>query len=167
MFLIACTSFKAGNRSIFKEVYGVEPELAEYLEDFKSLTGPHYSENKVKGIGIGFVGLEGETVGLCKRYTINGGVEILIDTISWKYYNKSIRTALMLHELGHCLCDLDHMYQGTWYSPKEEHTMDKGFFEDGCPASLMYPHVITGECYDKHKDAYRYEIRQRCKRDDG
>lgn len=168
IFVVACTSL--GKKDGFdQEFQGVAPEMRPYVKDFVELVGPHYRKDALKNLSIGIRALnEGEVVGLCKLFTTNGGAEILIDRSFWDVNGSEKREALMLHELGHCLCFLRHEhFEGSYKDDGDEDSTEsgklkKGYFDDNCPVTLMHPNVLSANCYRTHRNHYRWELRTRC-----
>lgn len=167
LFFMACASIDY-NAEMSKEFEKVDPEFSLYVQDFIGLTSPYYQEAALSGLSLGKKRLNSKSaIGICKIFTTNGGPEILVDKDFWAIANESEREALVLHELGHCLCGLDHQhFEGSYGDEsvprKVSDRLKKGYLEDGCPNSLMHPIVISPSCYSKHRDHYRFELRLRC-----
>jgi hypothetical protein len=168
MFLVACAALTK-EKDLNQDFNGVHPDLAPYLADFLELVGPDYNDSALSGLSMAIKPLnEGDVVGLCKRFTVNGGAEILVDSTFWDLNTQEKKEVLIFHELGHCLCWLGHEHFEGDYSKGENAPKDKkarhkkGFLEDGCPVTVMHPNVMPTSCYERHKEHYRWELRLRC-----
>lgn len=145
----------------------VEKELIPYLEDFRELTSPHYNEIILEYLKIHKKELKGKNVGECWLFTSTGGSRIYLDSKFWETSSPERREVLILHELGHCLCRLDHnYYEGTYdksdLEEGETGNYKNGYLPDQCPVTLMHPVVLDSDCFKKHRELYRYELRLRC-----
>ena len=84
-------------------------------------------------------------VGICNRYRKH----IAIDPTF--FYDKSEsskrKTALIYHELAHCIC----------YSNHQDDKM-----EDGCPTTMMNSMLPANKCLQKHWNYYTKELYKRC-----
>jgi hypothetical protein len=141
-------------------------EIKEFVEDYKKLMKGIVDEKAIDSVKITITDLEHPIVGLC-WYNENPR-RIQLDAKSWKSYDYAKKEALILHELGHCVCNLGHVHFMGIYDTKSkapersEDRLNSGFLEDGCPTSLMHPIVLNSECYTKHRAHYRYELHLRC-----
>lgn len=81
--------------------------------------------------------------GYCDLHTIT----VIIDASLWKVYSDSQRQALIDHELGHCLLGRIHRHKATIYW---DNSID--------PHSIMYPTLLPGDYYQKHKNKFRKEL---------
>lgn len=147
------------------EVSPIAKELKPYVHQFTKLTGRKLSWFKDLRIGfhpLGWNSDKGGNIGMCCGAVFTGrpGLKIEIDLNYWAQADKDEKWAVMMHELGHCVCSLDH--------PTEE----KGpkilidpelYFPDTCPKTLMHPYAPSGECVKIHKKAYTQEFRKACK----
>ena len=57
------------------------------------------------------------------------------------------KTGLVYHELGHCVCLLDH---------------DDKMLEDDCPASLMHSYLPDNRCMQRHWKKYVADLYDKC-----
>jgi hypothetical protein len=143
-----------------------QQEIKEFVEDYKKLMKGIVEEKVIDNVKITMANLNPPAVGLC--WHMENPRRIQLDTKSWKSYDYAKKEALILHELGHCVCNLDHVHfmgkydVGSKAPEKSEDRLNAGFLEDGCPTSLMHPIVLDSECYTKHRDHYRYELHLRC-----
>lgn len=85
----------------------VDPELASFVEDFLAdarafgVGEGHWHE--VSSVGFADLG-DLSLAGMC--YTKSRKVEIA--SVHWPYQGPCVRRALLYHELGHCVLDLEH-----------------------------------------------------------
>lgn len=116
--------------------------------------------NPVKDVGV---------IGLCTRTIYSDQFTITIDRRYWLTAWDKDRWQLMYHELGHCMCNLNH--------PIDSEALDfvdflkkigiknnryKKFY-DGCPVSLMHPYLVPTWCLDMHKTEYIHELFSNCR----
>jgi hypothetical protein len=86
------------------------------------------------------------------------------------------RYILLFHELTHCYCGRGHDFKkGKKYTEKRLAKVleaaifqitgqpQPGYYEDGCPVSVMYPSVLDDECSKRHYQEYVAEMFKRCK----
>lgn len=104
-------------------------------------------------------------IGLCWP---KSGV-IHLDVSYWNSSEKLEKEALIFHEMAHCTCNgLDHEHEGGTYDydkgvPKsEEERLASGFYKDGCPKSLMYPKIVSSDCYKFRRKEYIEELKRLC-----
>jgi hypothetical protein len=102
--------------------------------------------------------------------------EIDIDNKYWATSSSAEKTTEMYHELTHCLCGRDHDFGKDQRYPEPEtleifvviknmcveKTEPKGLYEDGCPLSVMYPRILSGNCLSLHYNDYIKEMFDRC-----
>ena len=105
LLLVACGQPKAGDpRSINGVDSAFNEEIKTYLDyksEFRGISGLSYD------IPIQFGELDGDTVGLCTRWS-NGYRQIVIDRSYWYSTSYQRRLSLIAHELGHCDLNLGH-----------------------------------------------------------
>lgn len=153
---------------------GVDPALEPLVKEFKSLSALNnirfYNE-----VTVGFAEIPYEdAIGVC-HYGLFFR-EIDIDIRYWNHARPGERIALMFHELTHCYCGRAHdfsskeSYKNTALKRFLEEVkwtirggQNPGFWDDGCPTSLMYPIVIENECMLSHYNEYIKEMFDRCK----
>ncbi len=80
-------------------------------------------------------------VGVCNTDPKSGSKEILVD-INWWNRNPSLRTVLILHELGHC-----------WPSLRRDH-----FTSTGSCRSIMEASLISLNVYSSYKEYLQFEL---------
>lgn len=126
-------------------------------------------------VTIGFKDInDGAVVGLCTY----GGYfrEIDIDRTYWNHSTNGTKIALLYHELTHCYCNRGHDYGKDLKYPESEAARiaraiqwkleggeRPGYWDDGCPISLMYPVVVDNQCFRQHYAEYTKEIFDRCR----
>jgi hypothetical protein len=143
-------------------------ELSKYLKSFKEDMGSRVKPSDMKRTGIRFGELEGSTMGLCAYIPIWRHSVVTIDEDGWANYTEAQRMNLVYHELGHCVCGLGHSWEFGGYPEADDDGISassnekSGYFEDGCPASLMYPYVMGEECSKKHWAEYVKDLYNRC-----
>ena len=84
-------------------------------------------------------------IGVCNRYTKHIGIDPTF------FYDKNEtekrKTALIYHELAHCIC----------YSGHQDTKM-----EDGCPTTIMHSSLASNKCLQRHWNHYKKELYKRC-----
>jgi hypothetical protein len=144
-------------------------EFSKYLESFKKDMGSRVKTSDLKKTSIRFGNLKSPEVGLCAYIPIWGHSVITIDRNTWLKYSELERMDLIYHELGHCVCGLGHGWEfGAYPEARLEniitsYSCDDGFFEDGCPMSLMYPYIMNKDCTKKHWADYTKDLYNRCR----
>jgi hypothetical protein len=175
--LMACSTAFDAYRSTYRQFDGIDPRLSGYLDSFMirygHLVDPKTAEGLTMGISVvGFTNTN--AVGRCYYSKLpDGGREISISYWDFSWYSESQREELVFHELGHCLCNLDHTHKGgTYREPDKEYPSNNleewpklGYLPDGCPASTMYPRVMGSDCYEKHRELYLQDILNRCNKE--
>lgn len=117
------------------------PELMPMVQTFLNegiKRGKYYS---VDNINIDYGTLNGGIVGTCQR-----GLDykkITIDKNFW-LYNEQSREMIMIHELGHCVLNLNHN--------------DK--YENGIPISIMNTYLFNYSIFQVYRDFYYDELFQ-------
>lgn len=159
---------------IAPEHKGVHKELQKYVDEFMW----HAKQKNIQftnQVTVGFKKIKsGNVIGTCTY----GGKwrEIDIDIEFWlNSYSSGTKMALMLHELAHCYCTRDHDYaKGKKYPKGLQARIDRalqwlreggerpGYWEDGCPVSLMHPTLVDLDCYYSHFSEYTQEMLDRC-----
>jgi hypothetical protein len=89
------------------------------------------------GVEIGFEKLKRPMVGVC-HFAPDSRI-VNVDPSYWAMISEYQREALIFHELGHCVLNLEHIDQNM---------------VDGCPASNMSPEMLTDACYLAHRAYY-------------
>lgn len=153
----------------------VDPQIKSIYDEFMDLSKRNNINFKHK-VSIGFTKIDEDAViGTCSyRMSFR---EIDLDKDFWSRATWFSRTSLLYHELAHCYCNRDHDFgDGTLY-PDDSlkyllQTLFKkttfnlyrpaGYFEDGCPLSLMHPTIINDDCLRYHYNEYIEEMFNRC-----
>lgn len=151
------------------EYKGIDPRFESLVKEYKEIAKIQKITFKNE-VTIGFKKInEDDIVGLC-----NYGEdwrEIDIDLLYWENTTNTTHLALLFHELTHCYCDRGHDYgkKKEYPTPKEIRENEReqirnlpGYYEDGCPLSLMHPIVVEDECVTRHYDDYIHEMFDRC-----
>lgn len=160
------------------EYKNIDPKLEELLKSYKE-EATKRGIKFTKPLTMGFKDIDdGNVVGLCTYG--DDWREIDVDKKFWKKSNALTRKTLIYHELTHCLCTRGHDFGKDANYP--EGVMAKilndipqhfrfymlydpppGYYDDGCPYSIMHPVVIDNQCMKDHKKEYAEEMWQRCK----
>lgn len=159
---------------IVPEYNGIDDRAKSYYDEYVSLANLNgiYFMNKIT---IGFKDInEGPVIGLCTRNGVMGFREIDIDIGYWNRVNARQKMSLMYHELSHCMCGRFHDFGPNKFYPEPNkdpllankkdpiEESNDGFFEDGCPVSLMLPEDISPDCTTLHYPHYVKEMFDRC-----
>jgi hypothetical protein len=107
-----------------REIRSTDQSLTPYIQDFESYYG------KSIDVPIGFKALTYPAVGMCTIWS-TGEKEIQIDPVYWSYIEHTEQTALVFHELGHCVLGRGHI--STMMSTDKLGDL---------PISLMYSYVF-------------------------
>ena len=152
-----------------------DPQIGSIYKEFMDLSKRNNITFK-NDVSIGFTKIdEGDVIGTCSyRVTFR---EIDLDKEFWNRASWFSKTSLLFHELAHCYCNRDHDFgEGTLYPDDSlEYLLQnlfkkttfnfykpEGYFEDGCPVSLMYPKLISDDCLRYHYNEYVEEMFNRC-----
>jgi hypothetical protein len=166
---LACTTINVNHAP--KKSDFVDPQLRKYVNEYMDLA-KIMNIRFDRTIGADFIKVEEPNViGLC--YYMVGYRQIQIDLAFWRYADTWQRTALVYHELTHCYCTRKHDFEGKKFADtdaerKEEYEHWKktgerpGYFEDGCPKSLMHPTIVESFCMQLHYGEYILEMFDRC-----
>lgn len=172
IFLVSsCATVNIGK--VAPEYDGIDKRVNYIVKEYEELA-------KIQGIRfynpvtIGFKKINRDNiVGVC-TYGITFR-EIDIDEDYWQRASETSKFILLFHELTHCLCNRGHDFAKNKKYP--EKTIDKiteevfqkltkiknGYFDDGCPTSLMYPSVLDDDCTHAHYQEYIAEMFKRCR----
>lgn len=122
------------------EVAGFE----SYVDAFQASSNAHGRNITVEELIIQF----GTTASANADATCyRGGSEtpkIVVDPNRWEQMPEEQRTALLFHEMGHCVLNREH----------KSGPMDSG----GCPGSVMNPYTLSATCFSGHRDHYEEEL---------
>lgn len=126
-----------------------------------------------RNIGVSMTKIEKPNViGLC--YYLGTYRQIELDTLFWKFSDSHQRLALIFHELTHCYCSRKHDFDGVKYPETDQEKAEAhkkyketgerhGYYDDGCPRSIMHPTVVDGFCIQLHYGEYIMEMFDRCR----
>jgi hypothetical protein len=166
MILVSCCTITIDHNKLAPEYQGVDPKAEPYVNEFLSLAKIH-NIVFIDKVTIGFKDIDQDSViGLCNYGSYFR--EIDLDISYWNRSSKRSHMALLFHELSHCYCDREHDYgDGKEYGDSEKVKKDtvkkEGYFEDGCPLSIMYPIIVNDDCFVSHYSEYTDEMFNRCK----
>ena len=147
----------------------VDENLQVYLDGFVSESKGLIKKEDVQRISLGFKKYKKNkdddlyVVGTCYWYS----GEITINEEWWKYAFPLERKEVVYHELGHCVLFREHTEstetKGFWawierVLFKIGILEQKGYFEDGCPMSMMHPRTIDSGCMTTHYVGYIDEL---------
>lgn len=175
LLVIMASSCSCSGRKIklVPDYKDVDPRVQKYVDEYMWLSTQNNIQfyNKVT---IGFKKIkDGNVIGTCTY----GGFfrEIDIDIDYWNNSTKAERMALIFHELTHCYCGRGHDYGENLEYPETEMARiaralqwkmrggpRPGYWDDGCPFSLMYPVVVDDDCTLAHYAEYTAEMFDRC-----
>lgn len=121
--------------------YGVDPAFRTYVNAYEAKLG-----SEVYGIPINFVQQDAGRAGVCYLYTERDELwkEIQIDRQSWTHLTERQKTALVFHELEHCV--------------NEVLTHINDLREDNCSFSIMYPYIQSDVCLERYEDDYMFNL---------
>lgn len=161
LFLITCCNIWLSCTTIRKFV----PKFDNFETTLRSYQISFFKDMDIKPnnyihLSAGFSKLDSPIIGQCTTFGLARN-EITVDPINWERYGPLEKTALMYHELGHCLCDLDHTYMVN-YKYQENVYTGEGFYPDLCSKSLMAPEIQDTRCLMAHWDSYIEELKAQC-----
>ena len=144
---------------------GVDTKAAPYVNEWLSLAKERGFKFNHE-VTVGFKEIDkGNTIGLT-HYGI-GWREIDLSTEYWSHATETAKTSLLWHELCHAYCFRRHDYGADKkYNDGEgmQTVVHKGlgFFDDGCPVSIMFPVMTADICFVRHYGNYTAEMFDRC-----
>lgn len=162
------------NRKISPEYQDVNVLTRKLVDEYLELAKAR-NINFTHKVTVGFKKFaEPDVVGLCTFG--NTFREIDVDPGFWLSHGASAHVALIFHELTHCYCERTHDYGKDKEYPEansrrlelalewaEKGGERPGYWDDGCPISLMYPIVVDDDCIAAHYKQYVDEMFDRCK----
>ncbi len=121
----------------------LKPYINKFIEDMG------FEKNRVKDYTVKFETLEwlgSRVIGKCNPFTN----VVSIDPGYWYdlFRSEKHKTALVHHELGHCVCGI--------YTHVDDVMPDK------CPVSIMNTSIPSNTCLQRHWDHYVEDLFQRC-----
>jgi hypothetical protein len=127
----------------------ISGDLVPYVEGFKAETGIEFHNTDIFLADIPLDQSDPDFPIINGKCYQGIGVNIvLINSNVFGETQKGIRTALLAHELGHCLFGIPH---------------NETLQTDGCPVSVMHPHLLSSECWELHKSEYYQELIEKYK----
>jgi len=159
LLLSSCSSFGKKHKDI-------DPEFKRYVQKFIDLSSGKVKKEDLEGLTIGFVDNDWSgTVGTCYPIFPN---EIDVNRDWWFETTSELkRTELIFHELGHCILHRSHTeptMSGGIIGSIERFLFkigvyeQKGYLDDGCPASIMNNYILSEKCFYKHYTYYIDEL---------
>jgi len=157
--------------------WSVDQNLRSYAEDFIGDSHGMLRDGDLDHVHFKFeklgydVKLGSGIIGMCYRTIFSDNFTIGIDPDYWNnaYTWEDDRWQLMYHELGHCMCNLEHPIDSEPLKFIEflgrygiKHNRYKMFF-DGCPMTLMHPINVEHYCLNNHREYYVKEIFKHCR----
>jgi len=151
-------------------------EFKPYIQDFVNIVSNHKFNKKLKNTNFMFGDLNPlkdpnqsvTTIGTCYGMYRDKSI-IVIDTDYWSKASPTSKAFTMYHEMGHCICNLQHTQPSNgWYRPFEEILFKlgliekKSFLDDGCPGSLMHPSDMSEFCMLNNYMYYMDELKRSC-----
>lgn len=112
-----------------------------YIKNFESYYG-----KPANYVPIVLVEMESPYLGKCYTYTRGPNVfpiQIEISSEFWSRTSEDAKNALIFHELGHCVLNLDHY---------------GSIMPDDCPSSLMNHYLPDHTCISRHWDRYMFDM---------
>lgn len=172
-FLGVTAACSTGEVKIAPEYSGIDPKAQQIYDEFILLS----AQNNIRfynKVTIGFKPIKIEyVIGICNRGAFFR--EIDLDINFWLHNSPTARMAVLYHELAHCMCGRGHDYGEDLKYP--ETAMERlaralewkakggdrpGYWDDGCPISLLYPVVVDNDCLLRHYHQYTVEMFDRC-----
>lgn len=148
-------------------------ELTRLTQEYVNLAAGRnvYFTNNPFSIGFKTID-ERNVIGVCTWRAFSRNV--LIDPSFWADATETTRKILVFHELTHCLCNREHDYGDSipYLDPQIEKivknsrldlsSVRSGYFNDGCPVSIMHPVMIHDGCTELHEEEYLKEMFNHC-----
>ena len=170
IFLVSCSSEAVRVRPSKR---GIDPTFAPYVRDYSNIINSKHKNNRhvynqrIDKLSMNFTNLEGATIGRC-HWLLNGEFEIEIDQRYWDRAGFLSKQFLIYHELEHCIRFRMHTHEDAYKTSiwqYIEHWAQligiipkRGYFEDGCPNSIMHPSDSGEWCHLEHYNSYIDEI---------
>lgn len=167
LFAVLCFACSSISHTLIPTHHGVEDDLKVYVKDYKDLANINHITFK-NIVVMGFSDIDqGDIIGLC-TYGL-AFHQIDIDMRYWHSATETSRMSLMYHELTHCYCNRGHDWaKGKEYPSKSEDRLraqlseNQGYYNDGCPTTLMHPILVGDSCTLIHYNDYVKEMFDRC-----
>jgi hypothetical protein len=91
-----------------------------------------------------------------------------VDPHFWANALPDHKWALVMHEMGHCICNLDHVDDidhSKWRAEGVMRPDSRYYFSDGCNRSVMTAIIQPDYCVYRHKEEYKRRLKSECKRE--
>lgn len=165
--IVSCTMVLTDAR-IVPRYHGVDPQLSGYVNEWLLLAEIEGITFK-RSVSVGFTDIDRKfdhnlvAVAQC-NYSVFFR-EIDVEPKYWEMMSNISRFVTMAHELTHCYCGRSHTFgAGIEYRRDGKgHYQKEGFFEDGCPISILYPEVLPDSCTINHLPYYLDEMFRGCR----
>ena len=133
--ILSCTSLTA------KLYSSIEKYRHDYVTKYKGPIPADLSITLVDNLPYG--SLDKPLIAVCSINRSTGSRRIFISFPKYLELTPLERTSVVWHELAHCVTLREHVNVKL---------------PDACPASLMYPSLISYKCLDTHWDYYVREM---------
>ena len=174
---VSCCTLTLGQVRLSPHHNGVDSSFKVLVGDYIDLA----KEQKIffkRSVSVGFEDINDDAViGLC-HYGVSFR-EIDIDSAYWKRATAYSKRILVYHELTHCYCGRDHDYAAGKIYPEHDRpqiastrknpvlegfqlSSNNGYFDDGCPITIMHPVIVEDYCARIHYSHYISEMFERC-----
>lgn len=109
VLLLLCIATTACGRAFETlEPTFVDPELAPYLEQYSSYKEQATGSSSYREVTLKFKVLGSDIIGLCTRFSTGKRI-VEIDPFFWDAAGEDRRDILILHEMGHCDLNREHV----------------------------------------------------------
>lgn len=116
-----------------------------YVEQFESSAKAHGKDLKVEELVIEF-GTPASSTADATCYQSTGATpKIIVDQKKFEAMAEGKRTALLFHEMGHCVLNREHSDGGRVNNTS-------------CPNSVMNSYTLSDQCFTGHRDHYESEL---------
>lgn len=148
---------------LFSLAFGYEPKVQKYITSFIEDSNGKITNYDFRFLDIKIDFLEYSTslkdeeneIGLCETFLFSSN-KVTFDKTWWKSITDIEKWGLVYHELGHCICNLEHTAETDVLN------IIKPYLSDGCPNDLMHPYNISYKCLNIHKEYYRKHLLNKC-----
>ena len=171
ILILFSTSCSSNTKNISS--YRIDPEFNPYIDEYKNIINSKFTDNKelydyrLDKLKINFAKLDDKVMGECSwNFFVDRSIEI--NKKHWQNATFIGKKFLIYHELEHCVRYRSHTHtkkENTDFWDYIEELAQKlgiidkkGFFEDGCPDSIMYPYDTSEYCNEAHYNEYIEEM---------
>lgn len=150
---------------------GIDKNALPLYKEFIDLASTN-NVNFTEKITVGFTKINaGKIIGI--TWYGENFTEIDLDKKVWDNSSEISKKSLFFHELGHALCRRNHNYGINKNYPEASsfgefvdnflgewpfNILPPGRYPDGCPISIMFPHILTDKCMETHEEEYVDEM---------